>query len=142
MEMRIITENVSRAELQKMADVSLNHPSLASGRWTTFSLMEQLGHVGSEVDRAIHWSKKGDQTSARLATIRALELLDLTLNDERWQGRKKEIARAREVLCDRFFGENTYHTEDDGLKKYFLGFGMAAALQRSTHTATEVLTSR
>lgn len=81
--------------------------------------MEQLAHVGSEVDRAIHWSKKGDQTSAQRATIRALELLDLTLNDERWQGRKKEIARAREVLCDRFFGENMYHTEDDDLKKIF-----------------------
>jgi hypothetical protein len=31
------------------------HPSLAAGRWRTFSLMEQLAHVGSEVERALNW---------------------------------------------------------------------------------------
>ena len=108
----------------------MQHSTLANGRWQQFTLMEQFAHVGSEVDRAIHWSKKGDQESAQQATVRALELLDLTLNDQRWHGRKKEIARTREVLCDHFFGKNEYATTDEALQRYFLAFGFFAALHR------------
>ncbi len=38
---------------------------------------------------------------------RAVELLDLTIADERWKGRRKELTRARELLCDAMFGGKT-----------------------------------
>jgi len=31
------------------------HKKLAEGRWFQLSLCEQLGNIGSEVDRALHW---------------------------------------------------------------------------------------
>ena len=110
--------------------MAVQHQQLANGRWQKFSLMEQLAHVGSEVDRAAHWMKKGDSVSSQRSIDRALELIDLTLDDQRWQGRKKEIARAREVLCDHFYGDNEYHSTTESLQRYFFHFAMAAAKNR------------
>lgn len=102
------------------------HKSLAAGRWQTYSLMEQLGNVGSEVDRALHWAAKHDDEAMQNAVARALELLDFTIEDPRWRHRLRELTRAREVLADRFFGSNEYQTDDQWLKKYFLEYGLAA----------------
>lgn len=61
---------------------------------------------------------------------RALELLDLTISDQRWiqAKRLKEILRTREVLCDWFYGDNEYHSTDKQWQKYFLYFGIAARI--------------
>ena len=78
---------------------SYRHRELAAGGWGRLSLAEQLGNVGSEVGRMRRWRDR-DERLATAAFDRALELLDLTLADARWRGRLKEIARARELLCD------------------------------------------
>ena len=57
---------------------------------------------------------------------RALELLDLTLADPRWRDRLREIARARELLCDAAAGGSEYGTTLEDLDRYFLAFAMAA----------------
>lgn len=109
-----------------MSDVSHYHKELASGRWFTLSLAEQLGNTGSEVNRAILHFEKNRKESGLLAFYRALELIDLTISDKRWNKRLKEICRLRELLCDVFVGENTYNTTYEFLKKYFYYFGYAA----------------
>ncbi|MBI4135405.1 hypothetical protein HY477_01590 [Candidatus Uhrbacteria bacterium] len=112
---------------------SFHHNLVESGRWATFSIFEQMGNIGSEVDRALHWNEKGDQTSARRAVDRALELLDLTVADRRYRaipGRLKELTRAREVLCDFFYGENEYGSSAQFLKNYFLAFALASRKDR------------
>ena len=91
------------------------------------SLIEQLGNVGSEVGRAVHAKTEAEKQSA---AFRALELCDLTLADTRWHGRGSEIARAREVLCDYFFGENEYKATGEDLEHYFMHFAVAARLSR------------
>ena len=78
------------------------HRDLASGRWHELSLAEQLGNIGSEISRAIKWSARNPDTS-RGALYRALELIDLTLDDPRHRRsapRLREIARTREVVID------------------------------------------
>lgn len=35
------------------------HKSLAGGRWATFSFDEQMGHIGSEVERTIRAHDQG-----------------------------------------------------------------------------------
>lgn len=44
----------------------------------------------------------------------------------RWRGRLKEIARAREVVCDFLVGDNEYGSTAESLDAYFLPFAMAA----------------
>jgi hypothetical protein len=46
----------------------------------------------------------------RSSLSRSAELLDLTMADTRWRGRLKEIARARELLCDAASGGHEYGT--------------------------------
>lgn len=79
------------------------HTNLAAGRWQTLPLVEQLANVGSDVARASRWQGK-DPERCEQVFARALELLDLTLGDARWKGRRKELARARELLCDAMLG--------------------------------------
>lgn len=103
------------------------HQNLALGRWQQFSLIEQLGNIGSEVGRAAKWQGK-DEKIFQNTVNRALELFDLTLDDARWKGRLREIARVREVFCDIIFGDNKYNTSLKDLDGYFSQFALAARL--------------
>ncbi len=102
------------------------HQELAAGRWQTFTLAEQLGNIGSEINRALNWKERGNAARVTSALERGLELLDLTLADPRWRGRYKELARAREIACDYLAGENAYNSTPDALRKYFDAFALAA----------------
>jgi hypothetical protein len=106
----------------------VQHRDLAAGRWWRLSLAEQLGHVGSEVSRAVRWTSR-DPERARGALYRALELIDLTLADPRQRqspARLREIARAREVVVDFLAGSNQYGSTGPSLQKYFDAYAMAA----------------
>jgi hypothetical protein len=103
------------------------HASLARGRWQTLSLMEQLGNVGSEVDRAIRAHAQGREDRLERALDRALELFDLTASDPRWKlHQRREILRAREQFCRIFFDETAEPDLANYLGKYFLQFAVAA----------------
>lgn len=105
------------------------HPSLASGRWFTMSLAEQLGNVGSEYERALRWKGK-DSVHFTLAFDRMLELLDLTIADRRWRNhRLKELVRLREVVCEELWGDKE-ELLDSNLRSYFLYFGILARKDR------------
>jgi len=107
------------------------HADLAAGRWHTLTLSEQLGNVGSDVGRGIRAKARHDDVRLQGALERALELLDLTLTDDRWQGpRRQEIARAREVVCDFLVGDNDYASTAESLDTYFLAFALAARRDR------------
>ncbi len=101
--------------------------STAQSQWQTMTLSEQMGNIGSEVGRASNWKKRGNEIFCNTARDRALELLDFTASDIRWHGlRKQEITRVREVLCDFWWGENTYGSTTENLEKYFMAFAVAA----------------
>ena len=106
--------------------MSLMHRELASGRWNELSLLEQLGNIGSEVERALKWKEKNNPAYCMRAFERALELLDLTLDCPGNRLRVKEVARIREILVDFFYGENQYQTSGEFLSRYFLQFALAA----------------
>jgi hypothetical protein len=106
------------------------HRELAAGGWGRLTLVEQLANVGSEVGRLRRWRGR-DEALATRAFERALELLDLTLADVRWRGRLKEIARARELLCDAAEGGHAYGSTLEALDRYFLAFAVAARSRRS-----------
>lgn len=104
---------------------NFKHKNLATGRWFELSLAEQMGNIGSEVLRASRAQKK-DEKQFWSAVERALELFDLTLEDSRWQGRRYEIARAREVFCDAIYDGKLYKSSLKDLVSYFDIFAFAA----------------
>lgn len=100
------------------------HILLASGRWFELTFAEQMGNIGSEVHRAVQWQER-DQAIFDRAIDNALELIDITVKDARWQRRLKEILRTREFLCEAAFGDQTSGTLED-FDEYFLQFAILA----------------
>ena len=105
--------------------MSFQHSSMAAGKWFEYTLCQQMGNIGSEVGRANRWKEK-DPKLFESAVFRAIELLNLTLSDLRWKNRCKEIARAKEAVCDAFTGGKEYNSNFEDLEKYFYHFAFAA----------------
>lgn len=116
--------------------MSAIHSGLTDTRWQAFSLVEQLANVGSEVERAMSWSRKGQAEYSTNAVYRGLELLAMTIADPRHRGRLKELTRLREVLLDYFLGPNEFGSSDAAWHRYFHAFGTAAALERERARAS------
>ena len=110
--------------------MAVQHATLAAGRWQSFSLMEQLANVGSEVERALKWAEKNNSDYSRMAFERALELLALTIADPRHSSRLKELTRVREALLDYFFGNNEFRSTVQSWRNYFFAFAQASALAK------------
>jgi hypothetical protein len=111
----------------------LRHDASIVERWFALPLTEQLGNVGGEVSRALKWRNRNPQIATG-ALHRALELIDLTLDDPRHRAsiaRLREICRAREVLLDFLIGPNQYGSTETTLQRYFDAFGVAAVNARS-----------
>jgi len=102
------------------------HAGLAAGRWKELTLLEQLANVGSEVGRAARAKSMGNDLRLAAALDRCLELFEMTLADERWHGRRREIARAKEVVCDFLVGDNVFGSTPALLDRYFLPFAVTA----------------
>ena len=90
--------------------------------------MEQLANVGSEVERALNWRNKNNPEYSRLAFLRALELLNLTIADPRHRQRLRELTRLREALLDYFLGDNAFRSTEKSWRRYFHGYAYASAL--------------
>ena len=107
------------------------HQGLTSERWSKFSIFEQLANVACDIGRTIDWKKKNDIQSSEAAFARALELLDLTIDDPKNKGpRRRELRRVKEMIIDHFMCDNTYNTTDDEWQRYFDDFLYAAGLER------------
>ncbi len=89
-------------------------------KWEKISFAEQMGNIGSEINRVIYWYELGEKDKKENALWRALELIDLT-NSLR---KSRELLRLREVVCDVFLNKNEYKVSVDSLKNYFLQFAL------------------
>jgi len=105
------------------------HKELNKGIWSTYTIVEKLANIGSEVIRALNWKSKNAEIS-RLAMERALELIDITLSEEKGEGALKELCRLRETLVDFYYYSNTYSSTADSFHRYFLSFTHAAQMKR------------
>lgn len=107
------------------------HPDLTPDRWGTLTLAEQLGNAGADVGRAIRARESGTEARFAAALERALAQLDLTLADARWAGhRRREIARAREVVCDLLAGDNGYGSTPASVERWFMAYAVQARAGR------------
>ena len=106
--------------------MSCQHKDLAAGRWSQLSFLEQMANIGSEVERALNWREKKNADYAQKAFERALELIDLTLDNDRNYSHLKEIARMREAIVDYFYGVNQFMSSESSWRNYFLSFTYAS----------------
>ncbi len=104
------------------------HKNLAAGGWQKLSFFEQMANIGSEVERAIKWRNKGNAEYGKLAFERALELIDLTIENEKSKSHLKELTRVREALADYFAFDNEYKSTDKSWQNYFYAFNFAARI--------------
>jgi hypothetical protein len=95
-------------------------------RWNKFTRVEQMAHIGSEVQRTIGWRRRGNLDQAAKAFDRSLEFLDLTLDCARHRARIRAVARVREGWADFIAGKNEYNFSEKFREDYFLPFGIAA----------------
>lgn len=102
------------------------HKSLSSGRWFKLSFPEQMANIGSEIFRTISAKKRNNREDSKMAFERALELLDLTLEDAKNKQRLRELARLRETLVDYFVFDNEYNSNDSQWQNYFFSFNYLA----------------
>lgn len=108
--------------------MSYQHKDLAAGRWDKLSFVEQMANIGSEVERALNWRIKNNSAYAQKAFERALELIDLTLDNEKNYAHLKEIARMREAIVDYFSGANQFMSSECSWRNYFLPFIYASRI--------------
>ncbi len=101
------------------------HKELASGKWQTFSFMFQMGNIGSEVARVTTLRGINKERSME-AVARALELLDLTIEDPKNVGRLKELRQLREILVT----NDAEQATSEQWANYFYPFAYAAAVER------------
>jgi hypothetical protein len=100
-------------------------------RWGGFTLVEQLAHVGSEVERCFNAREGGRDDRLHHALDRALELFDATAADARWRGpKRREILRARELFCELVLATESMASETASQRRYYLAFAVAARRQR------------
>jgi hypothetical protein len=107
------------------------HADLASDRWKEMSLPEQLANIGSEVGRALSWRSKGNEEYSLKAAVRALELIDLSLDSGGPFPRLREMARLREAVVDYFWGDNEFSSSEDLWRGYFDRFNYLAQKRRA-----------
>ena len=106
--------------------MTIQHKELSEGKWAKMSIVEQMGNVGSEVSRCIKWKNLNDKRNSTFAFERALELLDMTIQDQKNIKRLRELTRVREAFIDFIEFDNQYQSTDSQWNKYFLDFGYAA----------------
>lgn len=95
-------------------------------KWTSLSLYEQMGNIGSEVGHTMNALEHGDETSMQAAYLRGLDLIDTTVAAWRSAARRRELLRARE----QFVAAVESRTVDRALDSYFLQYAIAARVGR------------
>ena len=95
-------------------------------RWQTLSFYQQQGNIASELSRAIKFKEQKDDGHMKSSLWRLLELVDLTIDDQKNRPRLRELCRFKEVLSDWYCQTNVYSVNPESLKDYCLNFAMLA----------------
>lgn len=93
-------------------------------KWLNLTKAQQIGNIGSEIARAAYWEERNDIANRNSALERSLELLDLTLDDRRWNAGIKEIARFREVVGAKYCNNDFFNITLKELKEFCINFVM------------------
>lgn len=85
-----------------------------------------MGNIASELSRAITFKEANDTPRMDLSLWRLLELVSLTIDDEKNRSRLRELCRFKEVLADWYCRTKVYDIKPESLLNYALNFAMLA----------------
>ena len=91
-------------------------------KWFEMDVGIQLANVGGEICRAIRWKNRGDDKKEANFYNKAMDFLELTMQDPKNSHRLGELREARYELEDFFYGGNTYDNTDESIMKYYDSF--------------------
>jgi hypothetical protein len=74
-------------------------------RWQTLSLRDQIGHIGSEIKRGQLIENKNEKLYLSIIE-RALNLVDLSLNDPKWKDNPLPLLVLRNELAKIYIGQS------------------------------------
>jgi hypothetical protein len=101
------------------------HTGLTPEKWASYSKTQQVLMISNELNRALNCLEGNFITDAEKCYERAMELTDLTVEDNRWSsGSLKELLRFREVLSELYLSKNADLNRD--CLSVLLSFDVAA----------------
>ncbi|MBI2623344.1 MAG: hypothetical protein HYW65_02100 [Candidatus Liptonbacteria bacterium] len=74
-------------------------------RWAKFDKHMQLLNIIAELERARVWQEQGNAPAYLSALERALELIDFSLGEEKWNKSKLQLIILREEIAKLYCGE-------------------------------------
>ena len=95
-------------------------------KWQTLTFYQQIGNIASELSRAIRFKDQNDVERMNFSLWRLLELLGLTIDDQKNKFRLRELCRFKELISDWYCQTHEYEFNPESLKRYSLGFVMLA----------------
>ncbi len=109
----------------------MNNYQIDRERWSKFTILEQMGNIGSEVGRSIIAWRNHDTPRFKGALNRALDLFDATteLLVKQHSPRIKEVLRSKDQYLRLFF-DGTFETDADAMERYFMQYALAARINR------------
>lgn len=101
------------------------------GRWSKFTIFEQMGNIGSEVGRALR-AKREHPEDFEPALERALDLFDATVTDllTKKPARLKEVLRSKDQFLEVAFNPKATKEEAESIERYFMQYAVAARINR------------
>lgn len=93
--------------------------NITTNQWSKLAFLEQIAHIGSEVERTIAWKEKGNEEYSKLAFFRSLELFDLSTTCKHTYPQLKEMLRTREMWVDFIYFDNEYNSTSKQFRDYF-----------------------
>ena len=90
--------------------------------WFEMPISMQIANIGSEVSRAIRWKNRGNEKRKAGFCEKAIDFLQLSMEDPKNKHRIGELSFCIEELRDYFLGENIYGTTDEMLHRYYDAF--------------------
>ena len=86
-------------------------------KWFCMSASFQILNIGGEVQRAVDWKGK-DMVKANNFLNKALEWINLSIEDPKNINRREEFTILKEELID-FFNENKFQNDSSSIMDYW-----------------------
>jgi len=82
------------------------HSHLNPEKWSAYTKTQQVLMISNELNRALNCLNSNHHSDAEKCFERAIELTDLTVEDQRWDNGLKELLRFREGLSGLYLSKD------------------------------------